>query len=58
MKNAALSKVYPHAEATAGATACVFLWRGPCLEAYLYLHTASHSEMQLWTLHTDVVHVY
>ena len=58
MKNAGLYEVYPHAEETVGAKVCVFARGGPCLEAYLYLQTAFHSEMQLWTLHTDVVHVY
>ncbi len=57
MKDAAMSEVYPPVEATAGATECVFV-RGPSLKARVYLHTASHSEVPLCTLHTDVVHVY
>lgn len=58
MKDAAMSGVFPPAEATAGATECVFVRWGPSLEAHLYLHTASHSEVPMCTLHTDVVHVY
>lgn len=53
MKNAAMSaacpqQVPPHVS---------LLEQVPCLEAHLCLHTASHGEVPLWTLCTDVVHV-
>lgn len=53
-----MSEVYPHVEAEAGATEYVSIRWGPSLEAHLYLHTASHSEVSLCTLHTDVVHAH